>query len=227
MRTVLSWSGGKDAAYALAEMRRADSVMVEGLLTTVAADTGRSSMHGVRRGLYERQAAALGLPIEFVELPADATNEAYERVMAAVIESYANRGIDRIAFADLLLDDVRAYREEQLSATDIDGYWPLWRRDTTALAADFADRFAATVVSVDGDLFDRSFAGRAFDAKFLADLPDEMDPCGENGEFHTFVWDGPVFDEPVKVVTGETVTRPVGDGEFHYCELLIPNESAP
>ena len=220
MRTVLSWSGGKDAAYALDEMRRDEDVTVEGLLTTVAADTGRSSMHGVRRELYERQAAALGLPIEFVELPSDPTNEAYERAMAAVIEEYANSGIECIAFADLLLDDVRAYREEQLSDTDIDGYWPLWGRNTTELAADFADRFAATVVSVDGDPFDRSFAGRAFDAAFLADLPDEVDPCGENGEFHTFARDGPIFDEPVDVTTGETVTRPVGDGEFHYCELL-------
>ncbi|WP_049998057.1 Dph6-related ATP pyrophosphatase [Halococcus sediminicola] len=220
MRTVLSWSGGKDAAYALAEMRRADSVTVKGLLTTVAADTGRSSMHGVRRELYERQAAALDLPIEFVELPTEPTNEAYERVMAAAIESYATRGIDRIAFADLLLDDVRAYREARLSDTDLDGYWPLWGRDTTTLAADFVERFAATVVSVDGDLFDRSFAGRAFDAEFLADLPEVVDPCGENGEFHTFVWDGPIFEDGMQVRTGETVTRAVGDGEFHYCELV-------
>ena len=184
-------------------------------------------MHGVRRELYERQAEVVGLPIEFVELPTDPTNEAYERAMAAAIEDYANRGIERIAFADLLLDDIRVYREEQLSDTDLDGDWPLWRRDTRSLAADFADRFEATVVSVDGDLFDRSFAGRAFDARFLADLPDEVDPCGENGEFHTFVRDGPIFGEPVDATIGETVTRPVGDGEFHYCELLISSEPAP
>lgn len=226
MHTVLSWSGGKDATYALDEMRRADSVTVDGLLTTIAADTERSSMHGVRRELYERQAAAVGLPIEFVTLPTQATNETYERAMAGAIEEYATRGIDSIAFADLLLEDVRAYREEQLIDTNLDGYWPLWRRDTASLAADFAERFDATVVSVDGDLFDPSFAGRAFDAEFLAALPDEVDPCGENGEFHTFVWDGPVFEERVDVTTGETVTRPVGDGEFHYCELLTPNEPA-
>jgi uncharacterized protein (TIGR00290 family) len=222
MRTVLSWSGGKDAAYALAEMRRAEDVVDEGLLTTIAADTNRSSMHGVRRELYERQAAAMGLPIEFVELPAKTTNGAYERAMAAVIDSYAERGIERIAFADLLLDDVRAYREERLSGSDLDGDWPLWGRDTTALAADFIESFEATVVSVDGELFDPSFAGRTFDSAFLADLPDGVDPCGENGEFHTFVWDGPIFEETVGVRTGETVTRPVGDGEFHYCELLTP-----
>jgi uncharacterized protein (TIGR00290 family) len=219
-RTVLSWSGGKDAAYALAEMQRTEDVAVEGLLTTIAADTNRSSMHGVRRELYERQAEAIGLSIEFVELPPETTNEAYERAMATVVENYADQGIERIAFADLLLDDVRAYREEQLSDSALDGYWPLWGRDTTALAADFAERFAATVVSADGELLDASFVGRVFDSQFLAELPEAVDPCGENGEFHTFVWDGPVFDEPVNVATGETVTRPVGDGEFHYRELL-------
>lgn len=220
MRTVVSWSGGKDAAYALAELQQANEVHIEELLTTVGADTGRSSMHGVRRELYDRQAKAIGLPIEFVELPAEATNEAYERAMAAVIEDYANRGIERITFADLHLDDVRAYREQRLSGSGVDGYWPLWGRDTAVLAADFVERFAAVVVAVDGDVLDASFAGRAFDEDFLADLPDEADPCGENGEFHTFVWDGPVFDEPVSVRTGETVTRAVGDGEFHYCDLL-------
>jgi uncharacterized protein (TIGR00290 family) len=220
MRTVLSWSGGKDVAYALAEMRRDEDIAVEGLLTTIGTETDRSSMHGVRRELYERQAAAVGLPVEFVELPSETTNEAYEQVMAAVIDEYANRGIERIAFADILLDDVRAYREGQFSGSDLAGHWPLWGRDTAALATEFADRFDATVVCVDGDVLDRSFAGRAFDSAFLADLPGTVDPCGENGEFHTFVWDGPVFDEPADVRTGETVTRPVGDGEFHYCELV-------
>ncbi len=220
MRTVLSWSGGKDAAYALAEMSREADVTVEGLLTTIGADTNRSSMHGVRRELYERQAAAMGIPIEFVELPAETTNETYERTMAAVIDEYANRGIERIAFADLHLDDVRAYREERLSGSALDGYWPLWGRDTAALAADFIERFSATVACVDGDVLDRSFAGRAFDAEFLAGLPEAVDSCGENGEFHTFVWDGPPFDGPVGIERGGTVTRAVGDGEFHYCDLL-------
>lgn len=220
MRTILSWSGGKDAASALAEMRRSNEVDVEGLLTTVSAETGRSSMHGVRRELYERQAEAIGLSIEFVELPSDATNEAYERAMAESTERQANSGIERIAFADLCLDDVRAYREERLSGSAVDGYWPLWGRDTATLAADFTERFEATVVAVDGDALDPSFAGRAFDGDFLTDLPEEVDPCGENGEFHTFVSDGPIFEGGMNVRTGETVTRAVGDGEFHYCDLL-------
>jgi uncharacterized protein (TIGR00290 family) len=220
MRTVCSWSGGKDAAYALSELQQSADVAVEELLTTVSAETNRSSMHGVRRELYGRQAEAIGIPIKFVEPPPKPTNETYEEVMAEVMDEYAKRGIERVVFADLLLSDVRAYREERLSETDIGGYWPLWGRNTSTLAADFIETFRATVVCVGGEVLDSSFAGREFDSDFLADLPTEVDPCGENGEFHTFVWDGPVFDSPVNVRTGETVTREVGDGEFHYCDLL-------
>lgn len=220
MRAVSSWSGGKDAAFALSVMQQSSDMEVEGLLTTVSTETNRSSMHGVRRELYDRQATALELPIEYVELPTESTNETYEKTMATVMDEYANRGIERIAYADLCLSDVRAYREDRLAERDIDGYWPLWGRDTSALAADFVEKFRATVVCVDGEIFDPSFAGREFDAEFLSALPDEVDPCGENGEFHTFVWDGPVFDYPVDVRIGETVTRTVGEGKFHYCDLL-------
>lgn len=216
---VCSWSGGKDAAYALYELVDA-GVTVEELMTTVSTKTGRSSMHGVRPELYERQATALNLPIRFVELPAEATNEAYEETMAEVIEDFANRDIERVVFADLFLEEVRTYREGQLSATGVEGLWPLWGRDTEALARDFLDAgFRATVVCVDGAALDSSFVGRVFDAEFLAGLPADVDPCGENGEFHTFVWDGPIFDESVGVERGETVTRKIGDGEFHYCDL--------
>jgi uncharacterized protein (TIGR00290 family) len=221
MRAVCSWSGGKDAAYALSELQQKSMVTVEGLLTTVSTATNRSSMHGVHRELYDRQADALGLPIEFVELPPEPTNEAYEEAMAAVMDEYANRGIKRVVFADLCLSEVRAYREERLADSDIEGDWPLWGRDTSALAADFIEKFRATVVCVDGEMLDSSFAGREFDTEFLADLPNGVDPCGENGEFHTFVWNGPIFEESVAVRTGETVTREVGDGEFHYCDLLL------
>lgn len=220
MRAVCSWSGGKDAAYALYELQRTDT-RVEELMTTVSAETGRSSMHGVRRELYERQASAVGLPVRFVELPSETSNEGYERTMSDVTEAYASRGIDRIVFADLLLEDVREYREERLSGTDLEGCWPLWGRDTAELAHAVLDAgFRATVVCVDGGLFDPSVAGRPFDEGFLADLPLTVDPCGENGEFHTFVHDGPMFDEPVGIERGETVTRDVGSGEFHYRDLL-------
>lgn len=220
---VCSWSGGKDAAYALYELKK-DDITVEELMTTVSTGTGRSSMHGVRPELYEQQATALDIPIRFVELSTESTNEAYEKTMAEIIEDYANRGIERVVFADLFLSDVRSYREERLTGTGVEGLWPIWGRDTEALANAFLEAgFRATVVCVDGAVFDSPFVGREFDADFLADLPTDVDPCGENGEFHTFVWDGPMFDESVSVERGETVTREVGDGEFHYCDLL-PSE---
>ncbi|SIR54428.1 MJ0570-related uncharacterized domain-containing protein [Haladaptatus litoreus] len=215
-RTVLSWSGGKDAAYVLYELERDD---VAELLTTIS-ENGRSSMHGVRRELYEKQAEAIGLPIRFVELPQECSNEEYESRMADVMAEYESLGIERVAFADLFLEDIREYRENQLSETTIDGSWPIWNRDTDEQIEAFLDAgFRATVVAVDGSLLDSSFPGRELDSRFLADLPDNIDPCGENGEFHTFVWDGPIFDSPVSVETGEVVTREVGDGEFHYCDL--------
>ena len=235
--TVLSWSGGKDAAYALLEMGRAsagdavgdeddagdantDGAVVE-LLTTVSADTGRSSSHGVRRELYERQAEAIGLPIRFVELPEDASNEEYEERMAEATADYARRGVERIAFADLHLEDVRAYREDRLADSPVAGHWPVWGRDTTAVAREIADAFEATAVAVDADALDESFAGRQFDADFLAALPEDVDPCGENGEFHTFVTDGPPFDEPVAVELGERTTESGAHGgtTIYYRDL--------
>ncbi|GAA0223538.1 ATP-binding protein [Haladaptatus pallidirubidus] len=214
--TVLSWSGGKDAAHALYALGTDE---VTELLTTIS-ENGRSSMHGVRRELYAKQAESLGLPIQFVEIPQECVNEEYESRMASVMAEYESRGIKRIAFADLFLEDVRNYRESRLAETNIEGIWPLWNRDTDEQIRAFLDvGFRATVVTVDGSLFDSSFAGRELDSTFLADAPESIDPCGENGEFHTFVWDGPIFDSPVSTETGEVVTREVGDGEFHYCDL--------
>ncbi|WP_423743647.1 ATP-binding protein (plasmid) [Haladaptatus sp. SPP-AMP-3] len=211
--TVLSWSGGKDAAYALLELPH-----VTELLTTVS-ENGRSSMHGVRRELYDAQAEALEIPIRYVELPMECSNEEYAARMASVMDEYEARGIERIAFADLYLEDIRAYRKERLSETAIEGCWPVWNPDTDEQIRSFLDAgFRATVVTVDGDTLDASFAGRELDEAFLTDLPEEVDPCGENGEFHTFVWDGPTFDSPLSVDVGETVTRAVGDGAFHYCD---------
>lgn len=228
--TVLSWSGGKDASFALWQMREAragpdrdENAEVVELLTTVSAETGRSSMHGVGRDLYERQADAIGLPIRFVEIPEDANNEEYEDRMADVTAEYERRGVERIAFADLYLEDVRAYREERLADAAVAGYWPIWGRDTDEVIRKFLDSgFEATVVAVEDSALCESFAGRRLDADFLADLPDDVDPCGENGEFHTFVYDGPIFDHPVPVRTGERVTKAVGpeNATIHYCDLL-------
>ena len=216
---VLSWSGGKDASYALSELRTEGIEVVE-LLTTVSEEYDRSSMHGVRRSLHDRQAEAVGLPINYVSLPTDPSNEAYEEIMAREMARYHERGIERVAFADLFLEDVRAYREDRLDDAAIDGYWPLWGRDTDDLIWEFLDAgFRATVVAVSGESLDESFAGRELDERFLDDLPEGVDPCGENGEFHTFVWDGPIFDHPVPVEPAEVVTRPVGEAEIHYCDL--------
>lgn len=214
--TVLSWSGGKDAAYALFEL---GTDCVTELLTTISED-GRTGMHRVRRELYEKQADSIGVPIRFVEIPQECVNEVYESRMESVMAAYESRGVERVAFADLYLEDVRNYRENRLAETTIEGRWPLWNQDTDEQIRAFLNAgFRATVVAVDGSLLDSSFAGRELDSAFLADLPESIDPCGENGEFHTFVWDAPIFDSPIPVAVGKTVTREVGDKEFHYCDL--------
>ncbi len=218
---VLAWSGGKDCSFALAELRAAGVNAVE-LLTTINVEHDRSTMHGVRRSLHERQAAALGRPIRFVELPPEPDNETYEAAMARELDRYRRRGIGRVVFADVFLEDVRRYREDQLEGTELEGWWPLWNRDTAALAEAFVDRgFEAVVVAADAELLDASAVGRRFDREFLRGLPPDVDPCGEHGEFHTFVHNGPIFEEPVPVEVGETVTQPVGEGEFHYADIRL------
>ena len=219
-RVVVSWSGGKDAATALWEVAGDPDREVVELLTTVDAENGRISMHGVRGDLLERQAAALDCSLRTVEIPPDATNDEYERRLEPVVAEYEDRGIDHVVFADLFLEGVRDYRAERLDGRDVAGDWPLWGRDTTDLVGSFLDAgFRARIACVDGSTLDASFAGRELDRVFLEDLPAGVDPCGEHGEFHTFVFDGPPFDHPVDVVAGETVSREVGDGTYHYCDL--------
>ena len=235
--TLLSWSGGKDAAYALFEILTTHDVngepidtktaAVDGelpvaLLTQIDDGTDRSSMHGVRQSLYARQADAIGLPIEYLRLPTEPSNEAYEAAVSAAFERYRERGVREVVYADLHLEDVRAYRERLLEDSALDGRWPLWGRETRQVVESVIDAgFEAILVAVDANALDASFAGRTLDERLLEDLPPDVDPAGEGGEFHTFVIDGPYFDESVPVEIGETVTRPVGDGEFHYCDLLL------
>ncbi|MBS1845616.1 MAG: adenine nucleotide alpha hydrolase [Actinobacteria bacterium] len=214
---VLSWSGGKDSALALWTMRE-EGIEPTALLTTFTEDYDRVSMHAVRRELLEAQAAAVGVPLVEVGIPAVCTNEVYEERMAAALESPPLADVEEFAFADLFLADIRAYREERLAAIGRRASFPVWGRETGPLARTFIDAgFEATLVCVDPRQIDASFCGRRFDADLLRDLPEGADPCGENGEFHSFVTAGPIFSAPVPVEQGETVER---DGfVFHDLKL--------
>jgi uncharacterized protein (TIGR00290 family) len=212
---ALSWSGGKDAALALWVLERDHGVRPGTLITTVTEGAARVSMHGVRADLLRRQAAATGAALVEAAIPPVCANEVYEERMAAAFAGPL-RAVERVAFGDLFLADIRAYREERLQAAGRRALFPLWEHDTTALARGFlAAGFAATLVCVDCAQLDASFAGRAFDDALLADLPPGADPCGENGEFHTFVHAGPVLAEPVGCEPGAVTQR---DG-FAFCEL--------
>ena len=217
---LLSWSGGKDCAMALAALAQDPAVHVAALLTSVTDGYDRISMHGVRRALLHRQADSLGLPLFEAVIPQTCTNERYDVVMRESLECArtAFPGLRRVAFGDLFLEDVRAYREERLALAEMEAVFPRWKRDTRTLAGEFVDRgFRARLVCVDTTQLDGSFAGRSFDRVLLADLPPDVDPCGERGEFHTFVSDGPNFRQPVKYTLGETVLR---EERFAYCDLL-------
>lgn len=207
-RAWISWSSGKDAAWALHVARQDTSLDVRGMLTTVTRDYGRVSMHAVREELLRAQAEAVGLPLHVAYIPARCSNEDYERAMRAAIDEARAEGVTRMIFGDLSLEDVRAYRVEKMKGTGIEPLFPLWKRDTRQLAEEMvAAGVKAVVTCLDPRKMPREFAGRQFDAKFLAELPEGVDRCGENGEFHTFAWDGPAFSHPVAVRVGETVER--------------------
>ncbi len=214
---ALSWSGGKDSALALRALREELGAEPVALLTTLTEDYDRISMHAVRSELLRAQARAAGIELVEIGIPAACVNEVYEERMARALASPPLDGAPTIAFADLFLEDVRAYREERLALAGRSALFPLWGRDTAELAREFiAAGFEATLVCVDPTRLDPSFAGRAFDAELLSDLPDGVDPCGENGEFHTFVHAGPIFDSPVECELGEVVMR---DG-FAFQDLV-------
>lgn len=213
---VLSWSGGRDSALCLWALRQANEP-VGALLTTVTDEYDRISMHGVRVSLLRHQADAVGLPLVEVRIPPSCTNELYEERMADALSSPQLRDCERYAFGDLFLEDVREHREERLATLGKRGVWPLWGRDTRILAGDFVDAgFNGVVVCVDPSKLDGDFCGRELNAEFLADLPSHVDPCGERGEFHTFVYDGPVFSQPLMIERGEIVER---DG-FIFCDWV-------
>jgi len=224
-KVVLSWSGGKDSALALYELRRGGEYEVVGLLTSVAEGYDRVSHHGVRADLLRRQADAIGLPLEVIYLPIGddrpCTNEMYEQIMEAVMLRYREQGVTAVAFGDIFLEDLRAYRERNLARVGMHGVFPIWKRDTTELVHTFVDLgFAARVCAVEGKL-GPEFVGRLLDRQFVADLPEGIDPCGENGEFHSFVFDGPVFRRPVPLQVGQTVLRDTR----YYVDLLTDDTS--
>lgn len=207
-KALVAWSTGKDSAWALREVQRAGEVEVVGLLTTVTQAFERVSMHAVREALLDRQAEALGLPCSRVRIPWPCTNERYESEMTRALADARGAGVTRVVFGDLFLGEVRAYREAKLAGTGIEPAFPLWGRDTNQLARDMlAGGLRATLTCVDPRRLDRSFAGRAFDEALLAALPAGVDPCGENGEFHSFVSAGPMFRAPLAVTVGEVVER--------------------
>jgi uncharacterized protein (TIGR00290 family) len=213
-RALVSWSGGKDSTLALHRVTEESSARVDGLLTTVTDEYERISMHGVRTSLLEAQARAIGLPLRVARIPRACSNDVYETVSREALARYAAEGGERVVFGDLFLADVRAYRERLLAPLPLAPAFPLWGEDTRALARRFiALGFRAVLVCVDPAQIDPAFCGRDYDDRLLDELPPSADPCGENGEFHTFVYDGPLFRDPVPIARGEVVTR---DGFVFY-----------
>jgi uncharacterized protein (TIGR00290 family) len=207
-KVALSWSGGKDSALALWALREEHGIEPAALLTTLTEDYGRVSMHGVRSELVRAQAEAAGVGLVEIGIPAACPDEVYEARMATALATPPLDAVETIAFADLFLEDIRSYREERLAGAGRGTMFPVWGRDTAALAREFiAAGFEAVLVCVDSAQLDASFVGRPFDEALLADLPPGTDPCGENGEFHTFVHGGPVFARPIRLELGEAVER--------------------
>ena len=215
---LVSWSGGKDSALALYEILKNKHYRVAALLTTVTEEYDRISMHGVRSILLERQVAALGFPLEKVLIPKNASNAEYEANMARVLAKYQQAGLRSVVFGDIFLEDLRKYREDKLAGLGMRGIFPLWKRDTLELARSLGQlEFKAITTCVDNQSLGRQFVGRLIDEQFLAELPAGVDPCGENGEYHSFVFAGPIFKKNVAFTTGEIVLR---EGRFYYCDLI-------
>lgn len=205
---LLCWSGGKDSARSLYELRKDPGVRVVGLLTTLTTEFDRVSMHGIRRELVLAQARAAELPLAFAEIPNPCSNEAYEAAMERALAPWIAQGVRHVAFGDIFLEDLKRYREEKLARAGLTGVFPIFGRVTRELAREHVELgFGAVVTCLDPCVVPKSFAGRELDASFFAELPPNVDPCGENGEYHTFVHSGPIFREPIPFEVGATVER--------------------
>ena len=216
-KVLFAWSGGKDSAMALYEIQRGKEYEIVSLLTTITEDYDRVSMHGVPRIMVEEQARSLGLPIEEVFISKDSSNEEYETKMKETLIKFKQAGVSLVVFGDVLLEDVRKYREDNLSRVGMKGIFPIWGRNTAELTRSFiALGFQAITTCIDTKVLDKSFIGRILDKHFLAQLPPNVDPAGENGEFHSFVVDGPIFNERVAYKLGKQVLR----NSLYFCDLL-------
>jgi uncharacterized protein (TIGR00290 family) len=232
-KAIFNWSGGKDSAFALYKILKDNIYQVEGLVTTINNQYKRISMHGVREALLDRQAESIGIPLEKLWLPDIASMEVYEEIMTKKMEDIKARQIEHAVYGDIFLEDLKKWREDQLARLGMKGVFPLWKKNSRKLVNEFIDLgFKTIVVSVDTKYLDESFAGRVIDGDFLKDLPSHVDPCGENGEFHTFVFDGPIFGSPVSFTIGEKLYKEypshgAKNGEqngFWYCDLLPPGQ---
>ncbi|MEP0265711.1 diphthine--ammonia ligase [Dokdonia sp.] len=239
-KTYFNWSSGKDSSLALYKILQDSEYEVSKLITTVNSDYKRVSMHGLRLELLEQQAASIELPLQQIAFPAQVTMEAYSNTMRTKVTELCSNGYTHGVFGDIFLEDLRAYRDEQLTKVGIKGVYPLWKKDTKALLKEFIDLgFKAITVCVNAKYLDEHFCGRQIDASFIEDLPDTVDVCGEHGEFHTFVYDGPIFKHPIPFTIGEKVLRGYDkaddeedncfvddddqkswDTAFWYCDLL-------
>lgn len=222
-KIVYSWSSGKDSAMALHELMKNADCEIVSLLTVVTKDYGRISMHGVREELLDLQAASIGLPLEKIFITKRSSDAEYESLMREALMRRKKDGVKAVAFGDIFLEDLRKYREDRLREVGIEAVFPIWKRDTRELAGSFIEAgFKAIITCVDTKVLDKKFSGRLFDRKFLSELPANVDPCGENGEFHSFVYDGPIFKGPVPCRTGEKVAR---EERFYYTDILTSGAS--
>ncbi|MFM9837936.1 MAG: diphthine--ammonia ligase [Cyclobacteriaceae bacterium] len=227
-KAYFNWSGGKDSALALYHVLQNKKIDVELLLTTVSAQVNRISMHGVRVELLGMQAKSIGIPIREIRLPETVSMDEYNKIMSQSVSTLVAEEFRHTIFGDIFLEDLRKYREEQLAPFGLQVHFPLWQRNTKELLNEFLDLgFKTIVVCMKASLLDQSFAGRIIDKEFIKDLPSSVDPCGENGEFHTFVFDGPIFKSPVNFLIGEKIYKeyqsPKNSGENNNHDCFSPN----
>jgi len=217
-KVLFAWSGGKDSALALYELQKGNGHKVVALLTTLTEEYDRISMHDVRSILLKHQANSLGLPIEKVYIPMNSSNDECEAKIGEVLQKYLTAGVSSVVYGDIFLEDLRKYREDNLAKVGMKAIFPIWKMDTTELAHRFISLgFKAIITCTDSNFLDKAFVGRLYDQQFLSELPSTVDPCGENGEFHSFVYDGPIFEKRVPYTKGEIVLR---DNRYWFCDLV-------